>query len=99
MPTEDTHEDGPLPENPVYRPDATDQLSAALQQRLLVIDGAMGTMVQRFGLAEAEFRGERFADWPTDLRGNNDLLVLTNPDVIRAIHDAYLEAGADIIET
>ncbi|HPW20066.1 MAG TPA: methionine synthase [Vicinamibacterales bacterium] len=74
-------------------------LDAILRERILVLDGAMGTMVQRRGLDEAAFRGERFAAHPTDLKGDNDLLALTRPDVIRAIHDAYLEAGADIIET
>src|SRR5690349_8333721 len=59
----------------------------------------MGTMVQQYKLTEADFRGERFADWPSDLRGNNDLLALTRPDVIRAIHAEYLDAGADIVET
>jgi 5-methyltetrahydrofolate--homocysteine methyltransferase len=71
----------------------------ALQQRILIIDGAMGTMIQRYKLGEADYRGERFADWPSDLKGNNDLLCLTRPDIIRAIHLEYLEAGADIIET
>ena len=75
------------------------QLPALLQQRIVIIDGAMGTMIQRHRLGEAEFRGERFKDHPKDLKGNNDLLVLTRPDVIRSIHDAYLAAGADIIET
>ncbi len=77
----------------------TRTLDAILRTRLLVLDGAMGTMVQRHGLTEADFRGERFAAHATDLKGDNDLLALTRPDVIRAIHDAYLEAGADIIET
>ena len=81
------------------RPDCTDDLRAALAQRLLIIDGAMGTMVQRYKLEEAEYRGERFADWPSDVRGNNDLLVLSQPEIIRAIHTEYLEAGADIVET
>ncbi|MGE0358943.1 MAG: methionine synthase [Burkholderiales bacterium] len=75
------------------------QLTALLEERILVLDGAMGTMIQRERLTEAQFRGERFADWPHDLRGNNDLLVLTRPDLIRRIHGEYLEAGADIIET
>jgi 5-methyltetrahydrofolate--homocysteine methyltransferase len=75
------------------------QLPQLLRQRIVVIDGAMGTMIQRLGLSEADFRGERFASHPKDLRGNNDLLSLTRPDVVRAIHDAYLAAGADIIET
>src|ERR1700748_413317 len=70
-----------------------------LEQRILVIDGAMGTMIQRYQLTEADFRGERFKDHPSDLKGNNDLLNLTRPDVIRAIHAEYLDAGADIIET
>ena len=74
-------------------------LAALLRQRILVLDGAMGTMVQQHKLGEADFRGARFADHPSDLKGNNDLLVLTRPDVIASIHDAYLEAGADIIET
>ena len=72
---------------------------SSLARRILVLDGAMGTMIQAWRLAEADYRGERFRDWPRDLRGNNDLLSLTQPDVIRAIHRAYLEAGADIIET
>jgi 5-methyltetrahydrofolate--homocysteine methyltransferase len=74
-------------------------LSALLARRILVLDGAMGTMVQRRGLLEADFRGTRFADHPRDLKGDNDVLVLTRPDVIREIHRAYLAAGADIIET
>ena len=74
-------------------------LDAILHDRILVLDGAMGTMVQRHSLGEADFRGERFAAHPRDLKGDNDLLVLTRPDVISGIHHAYLEAGADIIET
>ncbi|MDE2368603.1 MAG: homocysteine S-methyltransferase family protein [Burkholderiales bacterium] len=74
-------------------------LAELLQRRIAVIDGAMGTMIQRWKLTEADFRGSRFADHPKDLKGNNDLLVLTRPDVIRAIHDQYLGAGADLIET
>jgi hypothetical protein len=74
-------------------------LPALLQQRIAIIDGAMGTMIQRYKLGEADFRGARFADHGKDLKGNNDLLVLTRPDVIREIHDQYLAAGADIIET
>ncbi|MDQ3050609.1 MAG: methionine synthase [Bacteroidota bacterium] len=70
-----------------------------LQKRILVIDGAMGTMIQRYQLEEADFRGTRFRDFPGDLKGNNDLLSLTRPDIIKAIHLEYLEAGADIIET
>jgi len=74
-------------------------LHAAAKERILIIDGAMGTMVQQHRLTEADYRGTRFADWSRDVRGNNDLLVLTRPDVIGGIHAAYLEAGADIIET
>ncbi len=79
--------------------DRTPELHSALSQRILILDGGMGTMIQRYKLEEADYRGERFADWPSDLKGNNDLLVLTRPDVIGAIHQAYLDAGADIIET
>jgi 5-methyltetrahydrofolate--homocysteine methyltransferase len=75
------------------------QLDALLATRILVLDGAMGTMVQRYALTEADFRGERFASHPKELRGNNDLLVLTRPDIVTAIHRQYLDAGADIIET
>ena len=92
-------EDRPLPETPQLRPDCTAELTAALGERLLVIDGAMGTMVQQHGLTEEQYRGARFADWPSDVKGNNDLLVLTQPDIIRGIHTEYLEAGADIVET
>jgi 5-methyltetrahydrofolate--homocysteine methyltransferase len=74
-------------------------LPAILQQRIAIIDGAMGTMIQRHRLGEADFRGERLAGHTTDLKGNNDLLVLTRPDVIGAIHEQYLAAGADLIET
>ena len=74
-------------------------LTAALRCRIVVLDGAMGTMIQKHRLEEADYRGERFRDWPRDLKGNNDLLSLTRPDVIRRIHQLYLEAGADIIET
>lgn len=70
-----------------------------LEKRILIIDGAMGTMIQRHKLTEADYRGERFKDWPSDLKGNNDLLVLTQPSIIVGIHKEYLEAGADIIET
>ena len=75
------------------------RLRELLSRRILILDGAMGTMIQRRKLTEAEFRGERFADHPVDVRGNNELLVLTKPDVVREIHDAYLAAGADLIET
>jgi len=77
----------------------TDRLDGLLARRILILDGAMGTMIQRRQLSEAEFRGNRFADHPRDLRGNNDLLVLTQPEVIDRIHREYLAAGADIIET
>src|SRR6478736_1977543 len=70
-----------------------------LDQRILIIDGAMGTMIQRYKLSEADYRGERFKDWPSDIKGNNDLLCLTQPQIIRNIHKEYLEAGADILET
>src|SRR5258705_8160301 len=81
------------------RPARLAALEDALKQRILVLDGAMGTMVQRYNLTEAQFRGERFRDFGKDLRGNNDLLSITRPQVIREIHSQYLEAGADILET
>ncbi|GAB2608371.1 methionine synthase [Pseudactinotalea suaedae] len=81
------------------RPDATDALTALLRERVLVLDGAMGTMIQRHGLSEDDYRGDRFADWPSDLKGNNDLLVLSQPEIIRGIHREYLDAGADLVET
>ena len=74
-------------------------LRQALGERILVLDGAMGTMIQRARLADADYRGKRFADWPRDLKGANDLLSLTRPELIAAIHREYLQAGADIIET
>jgi 5-methyltetrahydrofolate--homocysteine methyltransferase len=77
----------------------TAALEAAATNSILMLDGAMGTEIQNAKLTEAEFRGERFRDWPRDLKGNNDLLVLTQPDLIRAIHGHYLEAGSDIVET
>ena len=70
-----------------------------LKNRILTIDGAMGTMVQSFKLDEKDFRGDRFSSHKTDLKGNNDILVLTQPDIVSKIHKAYLDAGADIIET
>src|SRR5678809_938392 len=70
-----------------------------LNERILIIDGAMGTMIQRYKLSEADYRGERFKDWASDIKGNNDLLCLTQPQIIKQIHKAYLEAGADILET
>ena len=75
------------------------QLPALLRQRIAILDGAMGTMIQRYKLGEADYRGERFKDHPKDLKGNNELLLFTRPDVISEIHDQYLAAGADIIET
>lgn len=75
------------------------QIRQLFDERILVLDGAMGTMIQRYKLSEEDYRGERFKDYPSDLKGNNDLLVLTQPDIIKAIHKEYLEAGSDIIET
>ena len=84
---------------PNIRPDCTDELTAALRRRIMVIDGAMGTAIQRDRPDEAGYRGERFSEWPTALQGNNDLLNLTQPQIIEGIHREYLEAGADILET
>ncbi|MBA0048352.1 methionine synthase [Mycobacteroides sp. LB1] len=81
------------------RPDCTDELTAALRRRIMVIDGAMGTAIQRDRPDEEGYRGERFMEWPTALQGNNDLLNLTQPHIIEGIHREYLEAGADILET
>jgi 5-methyltetrahydrofolate--homocysteine methyltransferase len=74
-------------------------IRAALENRILVLDGAMGTMIQRYKLSESDYRGERFTQWESHIKGNNDLLVLTQPEIISSIHKEYLEAGADIIET
>lgn len=74
-------------------------LKQAAKERILIIDGAMGTMVQRYKLSEDDYRGEQFADWPQDVKGNNDLLVLSQPQVIKEVQSAYLEAGADILTT
>ncbi|GAB2977838.1 methionine synthase [Nocardioides montaniterrae] len=82
-----------------WRPDATDELTALMRERIVIIDGAMGTAIQRDRPDEAGYRGERFKDWPSDLVGNNDLLTLTQPQIIAGIHREYLEAGADIVET
>ncbi|CAA9374672.1 MAG: 5-methyltetrahydrofolate--homocysteine methyltransferase [uncultured Nocardioides sp.] len=82
-----------------HRPDATAELTEVLRRRIVVLDGAMGTAIQEHRLADADYRGERFADWHQDLVGNNDLLTLTQPGLIREIHDDYLAAGADILET
>lgn len=76
-----------------------DQLIATLKERIVILDGGMGTMIQAYKLEEADYRGERFADWHCDVKGNNDLLVLTQPNIIKDIHREYLAAGADIIET
>ncbi len=81
------------------RPDITPLLHEILLRRPLVLDGGMGTMLQRHGLAEADYRGTRFADHPHDLKGNADVLVLTRPDIVQGIHEAYFEAGADMVET
>jgi len=78
---------------------STTKLEQALTERILILDGAMGTMIQSYKLEEADYRGERFADHPCDLKGNNDLLSLTQADIIKAIHGAYFDAGADIVET
>jgi 5-methyltetrahydrofolate--homocysteine methyltransferase len=84
---------------PFSRSERLARLPGLLAERILVLDGAMGTMIQTHRLAEADYRGERFRQWPRELKGNNDLLCLTRPDVVRGIHEAYLEAGADILET
>jgi 5-methyltetrahydrofolate--homocysteine methyltransferase len=80
-------------------PDIASTIRAIAAERILLLDGAMGTLIQTLRLSEADFRGKRFADWPRDVRGNNDLLVLTQPDAVRDFHLAYLRAGADIVET
>ena len=93
------HENASAPDQQ-KQPDLTEQtLRRLLAQRILVVDGAMGTMIQRYELGEADYRGEKFAKHPHDLKGDNDLLVFTRPEIVREIHDQYLEAGADIIET
>src|SRR3954464_898980 len=87
--------------NVTFSPPAADtetRLRASAAKRILVLDGAMGTMIQSLKLTEADYRGARFKDWPRDVRGNNDLLNLTRPDDIRSFHLAYLRAGADIVE-
>ena len=88
-----------MPFTPQPRPDATQDLTEILTERIIVLDGAMGTMIQRHVFSEADYRGERFADWHRDLQGNNDLLSLTQPAAISAIHRAYLDAGSDLVET
>jgi 5-methyltetrahydrofolate--homocysteine methyltransferase len=83
----------------VNRTERLERLERLLSERILLLDGAMGTMIQRHKLTEADFRGSRFADWSTDVRGNSDLLILTQPDIIAGIHREYFAAGADIVET
>src|SRR3970282_601475 len=80
--------------NPVF-----EILKKLMKERILVLDGAMGTMIQRYKLSEEDFRGERFKNYPYDLKGNNDLLSITKPEIIKEIHKGYLSAGSDIIET
>ena len=80
---------------PVYTRAA--ELPRILKERIVVLDGAMGTMIQRHRLSEADYRGERFRDHAFSLKGNNELLQITRPDVLRSIHEAYLKAGADIV--
>ena len=77
----------------------TQSLQQQINKRILILDGAMGTMIQSYGLEEADYRGERFADWNSELKGNNDLLSLTQPQIIRDSHTAYLEAGSAHLET
>src|SRR5688572_31782216 len=81
------------------QPDRTAELRDLLSRRILVLDGAMGTQIQTYGLDEAAFRGERFANHPRDLKGASDVLAITNPAILDEVHRKYLEAGADIIET
>src|ERR1035441_6324323 len=84
------------------RPPSSDRVAALrqlLRERIVILDGAMGTMIQSYHLDEAGYRGAHFKVWPRDVKGNNDLLNLTQPQIIQAIHRQYLEAGADIIET
>ena len=84
---------------PLPAGDRTVEVTKLLEDRILILDGAMGTMIQARTLEEEDFRGAPFADWPSDLKGNNDLLTLTRPDVIRDIHAGFIEAGADIVAT
>ena len=81
------------------REERTEALHGAMRERVLVLDGSWGVLIQGYELTERDYRGERFADWPQDLKGNNDLLILTRPDIIRGIHREYLDAGADITST
>ena len=82
-----------------HRPDSTEALQAALAERILVLDGAMGTMIQARAPSAADYHGERFKDHPSDLKGDNDLLTLTQPEMILDIHRAFVAAGADVVET
>jgi 5-methyltetrahydrofolate--homocysteine methyltransferase len=84
---------------PTSRGSLSDAFAALLKQRVVIFDGAMGTMIQRHRLSEEQFRGERFKTWRSDLRGNNDLLVITQPQIIADIHRSYFDAGADVIST
>ena len=86
-------------EDPLKKSPAFDVIEGIMRKRVMVIDGAMGTAVQKYKLSEDDFRGSRYTDHTHDLKGNNDVLVLTKPEVISEIHEAYLAAGADIIET
>lgn len=85
--------------NVTIRPDQTDLLTELMNKKTLLLDGAMGTMIQQYDFQEEDYRGERFKDWPSPVKGNNDLLVLTQPQIIKKIHLEYLNAGADILET
>ena len=86
-------------QNRKRKPDQTERLHALLSERILILDGAMGTMIQDHNFTEEDYRGARFADWGQDVKGNNDLLSLTEPDVILQIHEDFFNAGADIVET
>ncbi|XP_023214699.1 methionine synthase-like, partial [Centruroides sculpturatus] len=81
------------------RSEITEEIYKSLQKKIMILDGAMGTMIQQYHLQEHHYRGSEFMDHPSPLKGNNDLLTLTRPDIIYNIHKKYLEAGADIIET
>ena len=87
------------PRRRMTRDDRVGWLEAALNESIVILDGGMGTMIQGAGLGESDYRGERFRDFPQDLKGNNDLLTLTQPDLIASIHRDYVDAGASIIET
>ena len=86
-------------QNRKRKPNQTERLHALLSERILILDGAMGTMIQDHNFTEEDYRGARFADWGQDVKGNNDLLSLTEPDVILQIHEDFFNAGADIVET